>query len=138
MPAITSANAFETSTPMQDHLIHVRHLLSGRERAMVAGRARRGELVAVARGVYLDSEEWARMDRHARYRTQVIAVARTIADVARTSRFGAAVTVADLPPRWVRDLVRPGRDSDTLRDAAFCLRCGNSNIRIAGGTPHHR
>lgn len=42
---------------------------------MVTGRARRGELVAVTRGVYLDAAVWSTMDRDARYRTRITAIA---------------------------------------------------------------
>ena len=65
----------DIATPTSAALIHARYLLSGRERAILAGRASRGELVAVARGVYVDAAAWSTMDRHARYRTRILATA---------------------------------------------------------------
>lgn len=57
-----------------DRLLHVRHLLSTSERAAVARRAHQGELVAVSRGVYLETSVWEALDRHARYRVGVAAI----------------------------------------------------------------
>lgn len=65
----------DIATPTSAPLIHARHLLSGRERAILAGLVHRGEIVAVTRGVYLDAAAWSTMDRHARYRTRIAAIA---------------------------------------------------------------
>ncbi len=56
----------------------------------MAQRARRGELVAVARGVYIEAATWAAMDRHVRYRTQITGVASRLGQHALLSHDSAA------------------------------------------------
>lgn len=50
------------------------------DRAAFYGRVRRGELVAVVRGVYFEAREWARLDRHDRQRLKSAAVNATAAE----------------------------------------------------------
>lgn len=61
--------------PWTEHLLRVRDLdrLDGRN-AFLA-RAVKGEFIRVARGIYVRAELWDQLDRHARYRATVKAIA---------------------------------------------------------------
>lgn len=57
----------ETSQPHL-HLIVTRNLPTGAERTEFYRRVRRGQFIAVIRGVYMPKEVWNSLDRHAKYR----------------------------------------------------------------------
>lgn len=69
-----------TTAPIQDaewreQLIVTRELPTAAERTAFYRRVRSGEFVPIVRGVYLAADAWTELDRHARYRTIVRAVA---------------------------------------------------------------
>ena len=59
----------------RDHLRLTRDFLTPGERQQFFSQIRRGEFVAVLRGVYVEAELWRRMDSDARHRTRVKAAA---------------------------------------------------------------
>jgi hypothetical protein len=67
-------------SPTLDQAVHVpvilsRHCVSSTERAAIRATVARGKLVRIARGAYVESAAWRKLDRHARYRTLVYAAA---------------------------------------------------------------
>ncbi|WP_167047241.1 hypothetical protein [Salinibacterium sp. ZJ454] len=82
----------------RDHLILSRELATPGERSAFFGRARKGEFVAVARGVYVTAEQWAALDQDARYRARVKAAAAA-ADRMLVFSHHSATAIWELP--WV-------------------------------------
>jgi predicted transcriptional regulator of viral defense system len=95
-----SASAPATTVPgehrrMSQAEVHTPELLLAREsspseRTRLALRAQRGELIRVARGAYLTLEQWSSLDRDARYRATIDAIAATIDPMAIFSHASAA------------------------------------------------
>ncbi|MCU1523618.1 MAG: hypothetical protein JWO18_512 [Microbacteriaceae bacterium] len=54
-----------------DHLFLTRDLATPGERSAFFARARRGQVIAIYRGVYVEASEWHSMDRHAQSRARV-------------------------------------------------------------------
>ena len=59
----------------REHLVLTREFLTPGERQQFFSKCRRGEFVAVIRGVYVQAEQWRRMDSDARHRTRAKATA---------------------------------------------------------------
>lgn len=110
---MTQTAAFRlTQAEWREHFTVIRELVVRAERSAFYRRVARGEFVAVARGVYVGTELWRAMDRHARYRTRVKAAAVGHPD-ARFSHHSAAALwrlpwVGDWPQR-VHVLVAPSK-----------------------------
>jgi hypothetical protein len=77
-------------TKWRDELILVRDLRIPAERSALYRAVERNEYVKVARGVYLRSALWETLDRHARYRTRVMAAGAVLGDDVTFSRESAA------------------------------------------------
>ncbi len=69
----------------------VREMLGGAERSAFYRRVARGEFVAVTRGVYMKSDVWRELDRHARYRTVIMAAAIQLPDATFSHHSAAAL-----------------------------------------------
>jgi hypothetical protein len=60
-----------STTGWYDHVFLTRDIASPGERSAFFARTRRGQLVAIYRGVYVEASVWQSMDRHTRYRARV-------------------------------------------------------------------
>jgi hypothetical protein len=63
------------TSPWREHLVLSSELPTPGERSRFFAEVRRGEFVAILRGVYVRKDVWSTMDRHARYRARVKAAA---------------------------------------------------------------
>lgn len=69
----------------------IRELTTRAERSAFYRRVGRGEFTAVTRGVYVSTELWRAMDRHARYRTRIKAAAVGYPDATFSHHSAAAL-----------------------------------------------
>lgn len=75
----------------REHFTVIRELAVRAERSAFYRSVSRGEFVAVTRGVYVKTELWHAMDRHARYRTVVKAAAVSYGDATFSHHSAAAL-----------------------------------------------
>ncbi|WP_123519620.1 type IV toxin-antitoxin system AbiEi family antitoxin domain-containing protein [Frigoribacterium sp. PhB24] len=87
----------------------------GLDDARLRDACRRGELVRVRRGAYVDAGRWAALGVEGRYRLTVVAAAASCRTQVLVSHVSAAVLhglpLVGAPPRWVHVLVPPAGGS---------------------------
>lgn len=71
-------------------ILLVKNCVSAGDRAAIINRWHRGELVAVARGAYVDASNWEALNRHDRYRLRVRAASEILAPPTVFSHHSAA------------------------------------------------
>jgi hypothetical protein len=100
----------------------VQEFTGAAERSAFYRSARNGDFVAVMRGVYLPTELWTTMDRHARYRTLIRAVAVRNHDALFSHHSAAALWHLPCVGDWPQRVHIAGLHSTGGRSTAALLR----------------